>query len=54
MLDQVSILKPGETLVMGTSSNVPVKVQITKPMQVPQGHSPILRQEWIADYKQIC
>lgn len=47
VLDQVSILKPGETLIMGTSSNVPVKVQISKPIEVPQGHSPILRQEWI-------
>lgn len=47
VLDQVTILKPGETMIMGTSSNVPSKVQVDLPRKKPQGHSPVLSQEWI-------
>jgi uncharacterized protein len=47
ILDQVSILKSGETLIMGTSSNVPLKVQITLPTPKPHSESPNLADKWI-------
>jgi len=39
MLDQVTILSPGEALIFGSSVHVPSKVQITCPNPSPQSDS---------------
>jgi len=46
MLDQVSILSPGEALPLGSAVNVPCRVRVHKPNPSPKSDTPAPRQHW--------
>ncbi len=46
MLDQVSILSPGEALLLGSAVNVPCRVRVWKPNPTPHSDTPTPSQHW--------